>query len=77
MIQIQLEPAIEAQLAAEAHARGVGLEDYIQRIVAARPVQELNVGTVAEAVRAIRELRKGNLLGDLNVKDLVHEGHKY
>jgi len=33
--------------------------------------------SVAEAVESIRELRKGNSLGDLKLKDLIHEGHKY
>ena len=32
--------------------------------------------TVAEAIDSIRELRKGNILGDLNLKDLIHEGHQ-
>jgi hypothetical protein len=33
--------------------------------------------TVAEAIDSIRELRKGNSRGDLKLKDLIHEGHKY
>jgi hypothetical protein len=33
--------------------------------------------TVAEAIESIRELRKGNSLGGLKLKDLIHEGHKY
>ena len=31
----------------------------------------------AEAVADILELRKGVRLGGLNIKDLIHEGHKY
>lgn len=30
-----------------------------------------------EAVDRIRELRKGNTLGGLSVKDLINEGRKY
>ena len=33
--------------------------------------------TPAEAVDHIRESRKGVTLGDLKIKDLIHEGHKY
>lgn len=33
--------------------------------------------TPAEAIAHIRESRKGVRLGGLNIKDLIHEGHKY
>jgi len=33
--------------------------------------------SVAEAVDDILELRKGNRLNGLNIRDLLHEGHKY
>ena len=77
MIQIQLQPEIEAQLAAEARARGVALDQYIEKIVIARPVQDFGQLAVSQAIDAIRELRKGNNLSGLKIKDLVHEGHKY
>jgi hypothetical protein len=77
MIQIQLKPEVEAQLAAEAQARGVALHHYIEKIVISRPVDQIGRRTVAEAINAIRELRKGNSLSGLVVKDLVQEGHKY
>jgi hypothetical protein len=77
MIHLQLQPEIEAQLAAEAQARGLALDHYIEKIVTARPVEPARQGAVAEAIDRIRELRKGNLLGGLNIKDLIHEGHKY
>jgi len=77
MIQIQFKAEIEAQLAAEAQARGVALDHYIEKIVSARPVEQFRQRTVAEAIDAIRVLRKGNTLGELNIKDLIHEGHKY
>jgi len=79
MIQIQLQPEIEAQLAAEARARGVALDRYIEKIVSARPVEPLPLRqrTIAEAIDAIRELRKGNSLNGLEIEDLIHEGHKY
>ena len=77
MIQIQLQPEIEAQLAAEAQARGVALDQYIEKIVRARSVEQVRQRTVGEAIDRIRELRKGNTLGGLKIKDLIHEGHKY
>jgi hypothetical protein len=76
MIQIQLQPEIEAQLAAEAQAKGVALNLYIEKIVSARPVEQVKQRTVAEAIDAIRMLRKGNSLSGLKVKDLIHEGHE-
>jgi hypothetical protein len=77
MIQIQLQPEIEAQLAAEAQARGLALDRYIEEIVSERPVVPTAQRTVAEAIDGIRKLRKGNTLGGTQLKDLIHEGHKY
>jgi hypothetical protein len=78
MIQIQLQPEFEAQLAAEAQARGVALDRYIvEKLEASRPVARLRRHSVSEAIDNIRALRKGNLLGGLKIKDLVEEGRKY
>ena len=33
--------------------------------------------SAAEGVAKIRELRSGNRLDGLKIKDLIHEGHKY
>ena len=77
MIQIQLQPEVEAQLAAEARARGVALDQYIEKIVISRPAEVFGQHAVAGAIDAIRELRKGNNLSGLKIKDLVHEGHRY
>lgn len=73
MIRIQLKPEVEAQLAAEAQARGVALHHYIEKIVIARSVEQAPRCTVAEAIEAIRELRKGNSLSGLNIKDLTRQ----
>lgn len=77
MIQIQLQPEVEAQLAVEARDRGMALDHYIEKIVEARSIQHIRQRSVAEAIDRIRELRKGNRLSGLNIKELVHEGHKY
>lgn len=77
MIQLQLQPEVEAQLAAEAQDRGLALDRYIEKIVKGRPVERVERRSVAEAIDRIRELRKGNTLGGLRIKDLIHEGRKY
>jgi hypothetical protein len=78
VIQIQLQPEVEAQLAAEAQARGMALEQYIiEKLVGSRPVVCARQRSVGQAIDSIRELRKGNNLGGLRIKDLIHEGHKY
>jgi hypothetical protein len=77
MIQIQLQPEIEAQLAAEAKDRGMALARYIEKIVEGRPIERVDRRSVSEAIERIRQLRKGNSLGGLNIKELIHEGHIY
>lgn len=76
MIQIQLQPEIEAQLAAEAEVRGLALDRYIGKIVASRPIESASGPSVSQAITAIRALRKGNNMSSSEIRDLVHEGHK-
>jgi hypothetical protein len=33
--------------------------------------------SVGQAIDRIRELRKGNALAGLKIKNLIHEGHRY
>lgn len=77
MIQIQLRPEIEAQLAAEAQDHGLALDQYIEKIVSGRAVAKIKQHSVGQAIDRIRELRKGNTLSGLKIKDLIHEGHRY
>jgi hypothetical protein len=77
MIQLELQPEIESQLAAEAQARGLALGRYIENLVAARPIQPVSSQTAAEAVADIRRLREGNTLDGLKIRDLINEGRKY
>jgi AraC family transcriptional regulator of adaptative response/methylated-DNA-[protein]-cysteine methyltransferase len=39
--------------------------------------ERANRRSVAEAIESIRKLRKGNTLGGLKIKDLIHEVHKH
>jgi hypothetical protein len=78
MIQIQLEPEVEAQLTAEAQARGLTLDRYIvEKLVGARAIEPSRQRSVGDAIDTIRELRRESKLGGLQIKDLIHEGHKY
>ncbi len=78
MIQIDLQPELEAQFAAEAQARGLALERYIvERLEASRAFGTPGQSSIEEAIDNIRALRKGNILGGACVKDLVNEGRKY
>jgi len=68
------------KLAAEARARGVSVEVYVQEILARQALERTGEGhlqSVRAAIARIFELRKGNKLAGLRTKDLIHEGHKY
>jgi hypothetical protein len=68
------------KLAAEARARGVSVEVYVQEILAQQVLEttdEERRQSVRAAIDRIFELRKGNKLAGLCTKDLIHEGHKY
>ncbi len=77
MIHLHLQPEIEAQLAAEARARGLALDRYVESIVVSRTDSQKPGESVAKAVAAIRQLRKGNRLGDLRLADLIQEGRRF
>jgi hypothetical protein len=68
------------KLAAEARARGVSIEVYVQEILTRQALEstdEQRLQSVRAAIDRILELRKGNRLGGLRTKDFIHEGHKY
>ena len=77
---MQVRVNVPDRLAAEAQARGVSLELYIEQMLSEQvvvPEEEAPQGSVSEAIDRIRELRKQNMLGGLKTKDLLHEGHRY
>ncbi len=77
---MQITVNVPDQLAAEARARGVSVEVYVEEMLVRQlivPEGETPQKSVGEAIDRIRELRKQNTLGDLKTKDLIHEGHKY
>ncbi len=68
MIHLNLQPEIEAQLAAEAEARGLALDRYIETIVVARaiasgPEQALDEAQLSRDLQqGLREIAEGNTL---------------
>ena len=77
-VTVQLAPELQAQLAAEAQARGLALESYIPVKLAessSRTVAEQRA--IEKAIDELRILRKDNILGGIPIKELVEEGRKY
>ena len=71
---------IPDELAEVARAHGVSIEVFVQEILARQTLDATGEGhlqSVRSAIERILELRKGNKLGGLRTKDLIHEGHKY
>jgi len=69
---------VEARLASEADARGLPLDRYIlEKLVGTGMTREGRQRTVTEAIEGIRELRKGNRLNGLQIKELIEEGRRY
>ena len=59
----------------------MSVEVYVQELLS-RQALELSDGQrslhpVQASIDRILELRKGNRLSGLQIKDLIHEGHKY
>jgi HicB family len=80
MIQLRLQPEMEAQLAVEARERGMALDRYIEKIVEARPsARPAEDALRREAVDAMLSFstKHGATLEGLLLKNMVHEGHKY
>lgn len=77
---MQVTINVPDRLAAEARARGVSVEVYVEQMLAVKALDAkdgVRPELVGQAIDRIRELRKGNKLAGLRLKDLLHEGHKY
>jgi hypothetical protein len=71
---------VPEELRAKARARGVSLEVYVEEMLAQQALdaaEETRLESAGEAIDRIFELRKGNKLAGLSIKDLIHEGHKH
>jgi hypothetical protein len=77
---MEVKIKVPDKLAAEARARGVSIEVYVQEILARQTAETIDAGSLQStraAIDRIIDLRKGNKLAGLRTKDLIHEGHKY
>lgn len=80
MKQMKVTIKVPDRLAAEARARGVSVEVYVQEILTQRTTEtsgEMRLQSVRAAIERIVNLRKGNMLAGLRTKDLIQEGRKY
>ncbi len=80
MIHIELEPEIEHRLQAQADSCGVTFSDYVRELLerqAKGAAATAARDSVGDTIEHIRELRKGNKLAGLKLKNLIHEGHQY
>lgn len=70
---------VSDKIAAEARARGIPVEIYVQEILNNQSLVALggnNREQVIAAIDRIFELRKGNKLEGLRTTDLIREGRK-
>ena len=77
---MQVTINVPKELAEEARERGLSLEAYLEKILALQTLRtagERNVADAGEVIDRILEMRKGNKLDGIQIKDLIHEGHKY
>lgn len=77
---MQVTIDVPDRLAEEARVRGVSVKVYVEQMLAGKALDVTNGARpelVGQAIDRIRELRKGNKLAGLPLKDLLHEGHKY
>lgn len=81
MIQLILQPEVEAQVAAEAQARGMAVDRLIEQMVqmqlASKSEARGKSHSVGEAIDRILRLREVTPLGDAKIRDLINEGRRY
>lgn len=77
---MEIKINVPDRFAEEARAHGVSVEVYVQEILLKQDSEAsavVQLESIHAAVDKLRELRKGNTLDGLKIKDLIHEGHKY
>jgi hypothetical protein len=74
----EIAAEIQGKLAAEAQRRGLALDRYLtEKLVGSLATDEPQSKSASEAVDRIRELRKGNLLAGLSIKEMIEGGRRY
>ena len=77
---MQVTINVPDRVAAEARAKGVSVEVYVEEMLARGALDasnQMRLKSIEEAINRILELRRGNRLEGLRTKDLIHEGHKH
>lgn len=84
---MQVTVNIPDELAAQARAKGVSVEVYVEQVLAEKcngngstvesPRSEADNAKIKAAIAKMDELRKGVRLDGLKIKDLINEGRKY
>ena len=80
---MQVTVNIPDALAAQAREKGLSVEVYVEQVLAGQVNGHTSEAgsekrsTIADAIDRIREIGKGNKLDGENIKDWIHEGHKY
>ncbi len=76
---MQVTINVPDQLAAEAAARGLAVDAYIEEVLAKQPRQNAEDKARRSSVEQMRQFARkhGATLGGLKLRDLIHEGHKY
>ncbi|MGH9899948.1 MAG: hypothetical protein ACRD63_05040 [Pyrinomonadaceae bacterium] len=77
---MQIIVTIPDELAAQIHARGLALETYVRDLMEEKLSQEQTTKIQRhQAVEAMLHFaeKHGATLGGLDMKSMVHEGHKY
>ena len=76
---MQVTINVPDHIAADAATRGQALDAYVEEVLARQAQQTVQDTSRRSAVEEMREFGRkcGATLGDLKLKDLIHEGHKY
>lgn len=80
MIHVRLKPEVEAALAAEAQARGMALDRYVEEIVESRTATGREGHNQRRlAVEAMMQFARKHQIetGGQSIENMLHEGHKY
>ena len=75
---MQVTINIPDQLAAEAAARGIAVDTYVEEVLAKQTQETAEHNARMAAVEEMRSFaqKHGATLGGLRIEDLIREGHK-
>jgi hypothetical protein len=73
-VKLELNPKVEAGLLAQAHARGLSLEAYLDQVL--RNAADIRDENSSPRKSRLWELRKGLSLGDISIRELIDEGRE-